>query len=237
MTRRPGFTPEELEPRYDVECFTEDEWHSYSGQRTTQIITDCLELSRASSRLLLNAGAGVHQLNLPSWSEVSVDLFAAPIRRHKNPILADIENLPFGGSEFGAVVCVGEVLGYCDPACAIAEFARVLVKGGVLICDFGNSRSLRFWSTPTYRRAADMIQDTYIGTAENVWVYDPEYIQSVLASVGFTVRRIFGTHTWSALSRRLGASPRTAVRLQKMLDWLPQSASHADITTIAAVRS
>ena len=134
-------------------------------------------------------------------------------------------------------MCVGEVLGYCDPVCALAEFARVLVTGGVLICDFGNSRSFRYWLTPTYRRAADMIQDIYIDVAENVWVYDPEYIKSILTSSGFAVNQTFGTHTWSALSRKFAASPTTAVRLQKVLDWLPDSASYADVTTIVALRS
>lgn len=196
-----------------------------------------LPLSHAASRLLLNAGAGVHELDIPLWDEISVDLFAAPLRKHRKAICADIEKLPFAVAEFGAVVCVGEVLGYCDPARAIAEFARVLAPRGVLICDFGNSRSFRYFFTPAYCRSADMIKDSYNGTAEYVWIYDPDYIRSLLGSCGFAVIRTIGTHSWSALSRRLGAVPQTAVRLQKMLDWLPQPASHADITTIVAVRS
>jgi Methyltransferase domain len=235
---RPGsILDDHLESHYDVETIIDDEWRSYSRQKTAAIIADYLPLSRAPSRRLLNAGAIVHGLNIPSWDEVCVDLFVAPLRKNRSGICADIENLPFAVGEFGAVVCVGEVLGYCDPARAIAELARVLAPSGVLICDFANSRSFRYWLTRAYRRAADMIKDSNNGSTECIWVYDPDYVQSVLRSSGFAVRHVLGTHSWSALSRRFGASPQAAVRLQKMLDRLPQPASHADVTTIVAVRS
>src|SRR5437588_1470584 len=113
MELRPGFTRKELEARYNVDSLTEDEWHAYSGRKTAEIVASHLSLSRGSSRLLLNAGAGVHELNLPPWEEICVDLFAAPLRRHKKAICADIGKLPFAVAQFGAVVCVGEVLGYC----------------------------------------------------------------------------------------------------------------------------
>lgn len=237
MQNRPGFKPEELSARYDVDVLDEDDWHSYSGRRTTKIVREHARLSTAKSRLLLNAGAGVHQISLPQWEEVSVDLFAKPIRSHRRTVCANIEDLPFPKQEFGAVVCVGEVLGYCDPSRAIAEFSRVLEPGGILICDFGNSRSSRHWFTSTYRRAADLITDKYNGSSERIWVYDPDYMRSVLKSCGFNVIRMLGTHTWSAFARKMGASPDSAVCGQKWLDWLPAPTTWADLTTIVAFRT
>jgi ubiquinone/menaquinone biosynthesis C-methylase UbiE len=50
-------------------------------------------------------------------------------------VCTSVERLPFRENSMGAIVCVGEVLAYCDPAAAIGEFARVLVRSGLLICD------------------------------------------------------------------------------------------------------
>lgn len=237
MEVRPGFEPDQLRARYDVENISEDAWHSYSGARTAKILTRYLPMSGAKSRSLLNAGSGVHQVRMPPWQEVSVDLFSRPIRSHSKFVCANIEQLPFAANEFGAVVCVGEVLGYCDPARALAEFARVVEQGGVLICDFGNTRSIRYWLTPTYRRAADLTTDSYNGTPERIWVYEPSYILSLLESSGFEIKRTIGTHTWSALWRRLGASSQRAVRWQTLLEWIPVPESFSDVMTVVAVRS
>ena len=237
MERRPGFAPEELKPRYDVETIVEDAWHAYSGQETARILADNLPLAKAQSKLLLNAGAGIYQIRIPPWEEVSVDLFPTPLRGHPRSVCATVEQLPFPAAEFGAIVCVGEVLGYCDPARAIAEFSRVLAPRGLLICDFGNSGSARHWFTPAHSRTADMIVDMYNGTPERIWVYDPAYIQSVLRSCGFEVLRTIGTHTWSAVGRKLGLPTSKALGLQSWLRWLPFPTAFADLTTIAAVRS
>ena len=236
MQKRPGFSPDELKARYDVESITEDEWHSHSGQRTSQILGEYLSLSKARSRLLLNAGAGVHRLQMAPWEEIAVDLFEAPLHSHQKATCASIERLPFLAPKFGAVICVGEVLGYCDPAQAIAEFARVLEHEGVLICDFGNTHSIRYWFTSTYGRSADLITDSYNGTPERIWVYSPDYIKSVLASCGFEIIVTLGTHLWSALGRKLGVSPGAAVRFQINLEWLRLPTSWADILTVVAVR-
>jgi SAM-dependent methyltransferase len=237
MEPRPGFKPEQLRARYNVEKFAEDEWHTYTGEKTLAIINRCVSLSRATSRLLLNAGAGVHELNLKSWEELSVDLFSAPLRAHRRAVCANIEELPFNSAQFGGVVCVGEVLGYCDPARAIAEFSRVLAPGGVLVCDFGNSRSFRYWLSDNYGRSATMVKDMYNDSIEHIWVYDPQYIRSLIASFGFSIRQVFGTHNWSALTRRLGASPRSSVAVQQFLDWLPSPVLFSDVMTIVAFRS
>lgn len=236
MLQRPGFSRDELKARYDIESITEDEWHSHCAQESREILREFLSVSKAPTKLLLNAGAGVHELKISGWLETSVDLFEAPLRTHQKAICASVENLPFGPGKFGAVVCIGEVLGYCDPARAIAEFSRVLASEGVLICDFGNSHSIRHWFTSASRRAAHLIVDTYNGTSERIWIYSPDYIKSILAGYGFGITRVIGTHIWSAAGRKVGMSPAAAVRWQTHIKWLPLAPSWADVTTIVAVR-
>ena len=163
-----------------------------------------------------------------------VDLFEAPIRNQAHFIRASVEELPLDPGMFGAVVCVGEVLGYCDPARAIPEFARVLSSPGLLICDFGSTRSCRHWFRATHSRSADLITDQYQNTPEPIWIYHPHYIESLLAVSGFKKLSVYGTHTWSAISRRIGISAPKATRLQRLIDWLPFPNRWADVTTIVA---
>jgi SAM-dependent methyltransferase len=214
----------------------EDSWHSYSGENTTQIISRYLSSKNIESNLLLNAGAGVYSIETSEWQEIVLDLFTNPINKKSSAICANIEQLPFRGKTFGTVICVGEVLAYCDPSKAIMEFARVLVPSGKLICDFSNSTSIRYLFREQFGRAADMITDIYNGTSERTWIYHPNYIKELLILAGFNTIQFEVTHTWSALALRLGVSKTKAVNYQKYLNHIPFPRSFADLITIVAVR-
>jgi SAM-dependent methyltransferase len=214
----------------------EDTWHTYSGEKTAEIVDSYLKTWRSSSNLLLNAGCGIYRINIQGWLELSFDLFVTPIRNHPNSVCGSAEQLPFVNSCFGGIVCVGEVLGYCDPARAIAEFSRVLVPGGILICDFGNSSSLRYWLKSSYDRSADIVTEQYNGTPERTWIYDPKYIKSLLKMNGFRIVKSKGIHTWSSLLCRLGLSINSAIFLQRRLDWLRLPTSWAALRTIVAAK-
>jgi SAM-dependent methyltransferase len=232
----PGFTRDELKPRYDVGAIREDEWHSYSGDQTTRIIQAELSTFDHPPSWLLNAGSGIYALGPHQWHEVRCDLFAAPIKGGGLSVCGSIQQLPFSDSAFGAVVCVGEVLAYCDPAATAREFARVLAPSGILISDFGSSRSMRRLLSSSFGRAADLVTDDYNGSPEKTWIYNPDYILALLANLGFRIQKTLGTHTWSALARRLGCSPRLAVSIQRRLEWLRLPAAAADVITVVAVR-
>jgi SAM-dependent methyltransferase len=215
----------------------EDDWHAYTGDQTQKIIAEQVGAGKAPIKRVLNAGAGVYALPLCSQQEVSVDLFIAPIRAHSASVCATIEHLPFRDGTFDAIVCVGEVLGYCDPGTAIREFARLMTPDGILICDFSSSRSPRNWFRRPYGRAADLTVDEYNGAPEKIWFYDPKYICSLITFSGFIVKKKIGIHTISAVARRMGVARSTALRLQRAWSWLPSQNRWSDITTIVAVRS
>jgi SAM-dependent methyltransferase len=233
----PGFKREQLSARYDVASIDEDTWHSYSGDRTERFISHVLSTSESPSKLLLNAGCGVYRISVSHWHEIALDLFPTPLRMRSHAICASVEALPFKNNIFGGLVCVGEVLGYCDPAKTIQEFARVLMPKGILVCDFSSTQSFRYWLTKVYGRAADIVTQSYNGQPERTWAYHPEYIESLLESAGFEIHQCIGTHTWSALANRMGFSMKSAVRLQKRLDGIERPHRYADLMTIAAVRS
>ena len=231
-----SFRLNELQLRYDVSSLYEDAWHTYSGQQTKLFLDRYLPQGHSCSRWLLNAGAGVYQFRRPEWKEICLDLFTQPIKACDYSVGGSVERLPFRSRSLGSVICVGEVLGYCDPAMAIAEFSRVLAPGGMLICDFGSSRGFRTWFRGAHGRAADLITDFYNSLPERTWVYDPKYIKSILASAGFEITTAEGTHTWSALARRVGWSIQTALTMERHLKRLPLPKSWAELMTIAALR-
>jgi SAM-dependent methyltransferase len=232
----PGFEPCKLAARYDVERFSEDAWHAYSGQRTSKLLRIHINSNPPASSILLNAGAGVYDIGIPGWAEVPLDLFDAPIRNRPNAVRGSVEQMPFQPATFNAVACVGEVLGYCDPQKAIHEFARVLKPGGIVVCDFGSTKSLRRCFNKEYGRAADLVTDQYNGSPEPIWIYDPAYILSRLTSAGFRIKAIYGTHTWSAIVRKMGIGGKRAINIQERMDWLPIPAVCADVVTIVAAR-
>jgi SAM-dependent methyltransferase len=183
---------------------------------------------------LLNAGAGIHAIEVPGWEETSVDLFVSPLQRHRRSVCASVEEMPFADAEFDSVVCVGEVLGYCDPARAIREFARVLRPGGKLVCDYGSSGSPRQWGDMRFRRAAALFDDTYNGSPERIWIYAPSYIESLLKSCGFEIERRVGWHFWSSVLGRCGI--KRALEVERSLRWLPLPSRWCDLVTTVSVR-
>jgi SAM-dependent methyltransferase len=214
----------------------EDDWHSYSGRRTSEFLMKQLALLGPSAKRLLNAGAGVYGNTTGKPDEVSIDLFSTPMKGRENAVCASVERLPFSDGCFSCVLCVGEVLAYCDPAAAFKEFSRVLVPNGTLICDFGNSRSASHWFKRTFARAADLVVDEYNGGPEKVWRYDPKYISSLLRSFGFVTKTTLGVHAWSAMARRLGATRDQALSVQEKFDWIALPASWGDLMTFVAVK-
>ncbi len=231
---RPGFKRHELRDRYDVVEMDEDDWHEYCGHKSAEIVRSQLSIQPRLTNWLLNAGAGVYELGVGRWQEVSVDLFTSPIRNRRYSVCTSVENLPFANAQFGAIVCVGEVLAYCDPRGAISEFARVLAPGGLLICDFHSSRSARYWFTKRFGRAADLVVETYNGKPERTWVYDPNYIKELFRSSGLRIDKIEGTHTWSALAVRCGFRSRIALSIERRLDRFSGPRRWTDLMTIVA---
>jgi hypothetical protein len=88
-----------------------------------------------------------------------------------------------------------------------------------------------------YGREADIVTDEYNGSSERVWIYHPRFIRRLLRVSGFSVRREYGTHTWSSLATRLGISKTRSTSLQRSLEWLPLPKRWADVCTIVAEKA
>lgn len=223
-----------LEKRYNVSKYSEDDWHLYVEKRTDSILKNHIMTPAGENLFLLNVGCGAYARGSSEWTEINLDLFTAPLMSKSYPVCADACHLPFRDNAFAAVVCVGEVLSYVDPVQVLREIGRIIIPSGTVIIDFGNSKSLRHLFLPTYGRRADLISVPYNGYPENTWVYQPEFIKEALRETGLSVKKTYGTHTWSCLALRCGIEERMALKIQNLLNWVPAPWSWAETITMVA---
>jgi SAM-dependent methyltransferase len=229
-----GFPRQALASRYDVTDLKEDEWHEHCGRTTKSLLQRWLPAPSSNCKSMLNAGAGIYDIAAPGYDQYHLDLFTTPLEGRSRAVCGRIEQMPFCATCFDVVVCVGEVLSYCDPSRAFAEFNRCLRKGGLLIFDYPSSRSPRHWLADRFGRAADLFRDHYNHTDEPIWIYSPAYIEELLGNTGFQGRARGGTHTLSAIARRLRLPFATASRLEQRLPFLGRLTFVADVITVAA---
>lgn len=96
--------------------------------------------SRPGAELLdLGCGGGLLAPYVHGYRHVGVDLSASSLEvaaaRGVEPVLADVANLPFAPERFDVVVA-GEIFEHVDDLeRTVAEAARVLRRGGLLVCD------------------------------------------------------------------------------------------------------
>ena len=141
-------------PRYDDLAYRDVFWR----ERAYEDLADRIALRALlppTGERLLEVGAGFGRLvpEYRGWREITlVDASEAHVAaageafavdRRIRVELADAYELPFAASAFEALVCV-RVLHHIErPEAVFAEFARVLVPGGLLVLEFANKRNLK----------------------------------------------------------------------------------------------
>ncbi|HKO18831.1 MAG TPA: methyltransferase domain-containing protein, partial [Acidobacteriaceae bacterium] len=108
-----------------------------------------------------------------SWispTAVSFDRFGAQLHRMSNPVVGDLESLPFHDGTFEGVVCVGPVINYVSALEAISEMSRVLRQGGSLLLHFESSDSLEHLGTSRWRKRVAPLRTINNGKEDVVWI-------------------------------------------------------------------
>jgi SAM-dependent methyltransferase len=213
-----GFRPEDIAERYDVSEVTEDSWHKYSTNKTYASMQKWIDNRPVNpEQLVLNAGSGVYRLDWNNWTEIRLDLFPSPLEGDPSSVCGDLCRLEFKDNMFDAVVCVGEVLSYCNPSTVFSEIKRILKIGGIFIFDYGSTKSARHWFTKGYGRAADLVVVPYNGSPEKVWIYHPKYIEGILTDNDFYVKDVIGIHFWSCLLKKISIPTAVALKIESLL--------------------
>jgi SAM-dependent methyltransferase len=178
----------------------------------------------------LNVGAGCIEYVIPGMTEISVDLFANPISDRPHPVCANVESLPFSNCSFDRVICLGEVLGYCDPQIAIKEMTRSLKPGGQIIFDYWSTRDIKKFITLSDRKAVDLFKDIYNGSEEVIWRYDGNYIREILDYNLIQIDQIHKIHNWSSVGKMLKMSDDVSLFLESALQLISSPWSALTLT-------
>ncbi len=172
---------------------------------------------RAGS-VLLDAGCGggllAPHVRRLGYRHVGVDLRRAGLEqsagRGITPLLADATALPLADGAFDVVVA-GELLEHVtDRPAAVAELARVLRPGGLLVLDTVNNTALGRWITVT---AGEWLRIAPIGLHDPELFVDPGRLTGEFARHGVRLRirgirpTMIGLMRWIVLPGTGGGRP------------------------------
>jgi SAM-dependent methyltransferase len=210
----------------DPQWFREpDKWHLYSDaqiRRELALYWDSLPIKSGS--VILNAGAGGHDLGLDTATTINLDISETRIASLPHPLLASIEALPLVNCTIDIIVCVGYVINYCDAAEVIVEFERVLRPGGHLLLEFESSYSAELLTQHAFRQSAAIIETFYANHQEVVWAYSPKYIENLLSAANFKLLRSVPVHIlspWGLLLLRSIRAATAIARLDRIVQRIP----------------
>lgn len=197
------------------------------------LATQTAALPRGSRLLDLPCGHGRHAVELARWDlrVAGADLNPTFLARAAHSAAeagvrldlarADMRWFPYADESFDAAICMFTSLGYFDSdeqhARVLAEFARVLVPGGLFILDLANIDAVRSqpaesaWEREGVRVASqyawreadkralttrqvrfpDGREERY---ASSVRLFEGAEIERLLAAAGLRVRRVLGAY-------------------------------------------
>ncbi len=214
---------------------TDDKWHAYSRNQIHDFV---LKHKFSTGRYILNAGSGGSTYGLTNKMH-HIDVVKSKIEHFEFYTVSKVGNMPFDDGEFSDSICVGSVINYCDAAQAIHELSRVTARGGSLILEFESSWGYEHFLKSPYKSDAGVATLRYQGEKQRMWVYSPEYIQSVLRSCGFLVTCKHAFHYLSGMHYRLYEDENKAATWA-VFDWamrrIPILRKHACNVILACVR-
>lgn len=196
-----------------------DRWNSVKREGIDRFCKQVLA-NLSPEAAVLNAGAGSHRYDWLPDNAVNMDRFAEQIRQLPNPVVGDIEDMPFEAGSFDVVICVGPVLNYTSAMEAISELARVLKPRGQLVLHYEASDSAEHLLTERWRQDAAPLHTFNNGNPDMVWIYSRSFISRALRRNGIKIEQEEGFHIASAALLRLGVQPNraaSAARLDRLL--------------------
>lgn len=154
--------------------------------RTIRAWQPALRLTPSSR--ILNAGSGDESYSVAPGMVIDCDIADRKVVGMPCGVAGDLMNLPLAEGSVDVCVCVGSVVNYVsDLTKAIGEIGRVVKADGRLILEFESSRSPEYLFTRHFGRDVTQVSTFYIYENENIWVYNEQYVRSLLDQAGFEI--------------------------------------------------
>ncbi len=216
----------------------EDKWHQYNFSEIKKFLLPTRDKYSNTNTIILNAGSGGQNYGFNEVQMYHIDIVDAKIKEKVNYIVGDIQQLPYVADFFNLVLCVGEVINYCDAQKSISEFARVLKIGGEVIIEYESSRTLELIFKKEFNSSSVIINTFYRGKQEKIWYYSESYISNLLSTYGFEITRIDRFHLLSIFVYRITKSQNFAAKFSKLdsviklIPWINKCASNVILTAV-----
>jgi SAM-dependent methyltransferase len=192
-----------------------DQWNCRKRAEIDRFCRRYGDLLSGAARVL-NAGAGSSRYDWIPNTSVSLDKFPAQLVDMPNPVVGDLESLPFPEASFDVVICVGPVINYASAIESLSEMSRITKAGGSLLLHFESSGSLEHAMTPRWRADIALLRTLNNGQEDTLWIYSREFIWRNLKRFGFRVLTWRGFHIASAALLRTGISQSRAAPAQRL---------------------
>lgn len=160
-----------------------------------------------------------------------VDIAEEKLKGIHNAVVANIESLPFPGTMFRSVICVGSVINYCDASAVISEFTRVLQPNGTLILEFESSFGFEYKGAEVYGKSADVVTVKFQGQDHHQWLFSISYIKALLKANNFSVLDIYPYQICSSLALHVCHNETETVKFASLDNFarrIPFLANHAN---------
>lgn len=170
-----------------------NKWYDYTEKKIVEFIKDS-----ALCGYILNAGSGGNSYDLHN-KMCHVDIVEKNICKYDDYEVANIESMPFENSTFDSIICVGDVINYCDAEKAIKELARVIKKQGKMIIEFENSNAYEYMQEKYYGCSKVITNLEYMQEITNQYLYSCQYLSDSLRKNGFNIKKEISIHIISGL--------------------------------------
>ena len=180
-----------------------DPWHNQTLFSIKNVVEIWLSQYAKDNMRILNAGSG-GTIYENCKKMIHLDIIDKYICKFDEYIVGSIENINLPDDSIDGIVCVGSVLNYVDSQRAIAEFARVLKKGGFLILEFERSNSAEFLCTNNHFKYIFPKEYHYNNQIHLLWMYSEKNIRQLLRLNCFKIHKCRRIHMLSSLLYRFG---------------------------------
>jgi SAM-dependent methyltransferase len=213
MIERDGIFVEErrrfFEEEYGI-VQSDDSWHLYTRRivdSTTKAWYDRFGSERGPR--ILNAGSGgrTHGISAPM---THLDLVESKLVRIERRMVGNVSAIPSPDESFDVVICVGSVINYADPLCAIREFSRILRTGGLLILEYERSASFEHLCRYPRWQSCLRVKTFYGSLPTQLWVYGDGFIDGLLSASGLRPICDVRFHALSSVILAVTNSPKLA---------------------------